>query len=224
VLLGNPVELLKAPGSEPRRPPPTRDSVNAANTDFTPPKNRADARGARPRSGANSAASMAACDRRPEDFRPRDDRLRQSREDLPGRRLLGRATVADADAAVAAARRVSRVAATPASERADILERAAGLMEARRFELNGALEVSRPANPGSRPMRTYPRPSTSAAFTRTRCALSARPRVTQASPGRGHPGVDPARRGRRHRPVELPARDPLRPDRRARSSRATRSS
>jgi RHH-type proline utilization regulon transcriptional repressor/proline dehydrogenase/delta 1-pyrroline-5-carboxylate dehydrogenase len=58
-----------------------------------------------------------------------------------------RATVADADAAVAAARAAWPAwAARPVSERAAILDRAAGLMEERRFELN-ALEVYEAAKP-----------------------------------------------------------------------------
>ncbi|HMD60280.1 MAG TPA: proline dehydrogenase family protein, partial [Opitutaceae bacterium] len=58
-----------------------------------------------------------------------------------------RATAADADAAVAAARAAwPGWAARPATERASILERAAAIIEARRFELS-ALEVYEAAKP-----------------------------------------------------------------------------
>jgi RHH-type transcriptional regulator, proline utilization regulon repressor / proline dehydrogenase / delta 1-pyrroline-5-carboxylate dehydrogenase len=94
-----------------------------------------------------------------------------------------RSTVADADAAVASARAAWPAwAARPATERASILDRAADLLEARRFELN-ALEVYEAAKPWIEADADI---SEAVDFCRYYAAEMRdldRPRVTQAVPG-----------------------------------------
>ena len=121
---------------------------NAPNTDFTP--------GGEPRAHANRPRGRGPGPRRPpphrhrrqEDLRPRvssPPRTRPRPAQVVG--LWARATAADADAAVAAARAALPAwAARPAGERASVLDRAADLIEARRFALK-ALEVLEAAKP-----------------------------------------------------------------------------
>jgi RHH-type proline utilization regulon transcriptional repressor/proline dehydrogenase/delta 1-pyrroline-5-carboxylate dehydrogenase len=125
-----------------------------------------------------------------------------------------RATVADADAAVAAARAAWPAwAARPAPERAAILERAADLMEARRFELN-ALEVYEAAKPWIEADADISEAVDFCRFYASEIRELERPRVTQDVPGERDVQLwTSARRGRRDRPLELPPRDPLRADR-----------
>jgi RHH-type proline utilization regulon transcriptional repressor/proline dehydrogenase/delta 1-pyrroline-5-carboxylate dehydrogenase len=145
-LLQNPVELLgpRAPAPAPPAAPAFR---NAANTDFSVEANRA-----RMRSALESVAKGLGR-RHPIVIGGRkisDRELVASTNPARPSQVVGhwaRATVADADAAVAAARAAWPAwAARTADERAAILERAGALIEARRFELN-ALEVYEAAKP-----------------------------------------------------------------------------
>jgi RHH-type proline utilization regulon transcriptional repressor/proline dehydrogenase/delta 1-pyrroline-5-carboxylate dehydrogenase len=94
-----------------------------------------------------------------------------------------RATVADADAAVAAARAAFPAwRATPADERAAILERAAGLIEARRFELN-ALEILEAGKPWVEADGDISEAIDFCRYYAREMRRLAPPRVTQAVPG-----------------------------------------
>jgi RHH-type proline utilization regulon transcriptional repressor/proline dehydrogenase/delta 1-pyrroline-5-carboxylate dehydrogenase len=145
VLLQNPVELL-APRSEARGAvaPAFR---NAPNTDFTLEANRARMRAA--------LETVAAGLGRKHPLviggkKISDREMIASTNPARPSQVVGhwaRATVADADAAVAAARAAWPAwAARSADERAAILDRAGALIEERRFELN-ALEVYEAAKP-----------------------------------------------------------------------------
>lgn len=95
---------------------------------------------------------------------------------------VARATIADADAALAAARSAQPAwAARSAAERAAFAERVANLLESRRHELPRS-KSSKPANPGSKPTPTSARPSISAASTPPRCVSSTRPPSRNPSP------------------------------------------
>jgi RHH-type proline utilization regulon transcriptional repressor/proline dehydrogenase/delta 1-pyrroline-5-carboxylate dehydrogenase len=146
MLLRNPVESLRAraapPPGAPR--PPFR---NAPNTDFNLEGNRARMR------AALEAAAKSLGGKHPIVIggkRILDREMIASTNPARTSQVVGRwarATVADADAAVASARAAWPAwAARAASERASILERAGALIEARRFEL-GALEVFEAAKP-----------------------------------------------------------------------------
>jgi RHH-type proline utilization regulon transcriptional repressor/proline dehydrogenase/delta 1-pyrroline-5-carboxylate dehydrogenase len=149
MLLRNPVDALAGRPSAARPPSPAAAPAfrNAPNTDFNLEENRA-----RMRSALESVAKGLG---RKHPIVIGGKRI-SDREMVPSTnparpsQVIGhwaRATVADADAAVAAARAAWPAwAARPGSERAAILERAADLMEARRFELN-ALEVLEAAKP-----------------------------------------------------------------------------
>jgi RHH-type transcriptional regulator, proline utilization regulon repressor / proline dehydrogenase / delta 1-pyrroline-5-carboxylate dehydrogenase len=145
-LLRNPVGLLRArPAPPPPAPPPPFE--NAPNTDFSLEKNRAAMRAAL----ASVAGRLGR--RHPIVIGGRkiaDRDMVASTNPARTAQVVGywaRATTADADAAVAAARAAWPAwAARPAGERAAIIERAAELMEARRFEL-GALEVFEAGKP-----------------------------------------------------------------------------
>jgi len=152
-LLKNPVEILAVAPSVPD-PAPARPAApvapvfrNAPNTDFTQPA-------ARERLRAALAAARAGFGRRcplvigtnrmgTHEFIP-------SRNPAHPDQILGhwaRGTVADAETAVTAARFVQpEWARRPVEERAQILERAADLMEARRPDLNALiiLEAGKP--------------------------------------------------------------------------------
>ena len=143
------------PGGRPRRrSPPLTPAVaafrNAPNTDF----NLDGEPCARMRSALESVAKGLGR-KHPiviggkEDFRPPDDRLHQSGQAFPGYRPLG---PRHGRGRGRRGRRGARAGVRPAwaartlSDRAAILERAADLMEARRFELS-ALEVLEAAKP-----------------------------------------------------------------------------
>ncbi len=94
-----------------------------------------------------------------------------------------RATVADANAAVATARAAWPAwAARPVSERAAVLERAADLIEERRFELN-ALEVYEAAKPWIEADADISEAVDFCRFYASEIRDIERPRVTQAVPG-----------------------------------------
>lgn len=94
-----------------------------------------------------------------------------------------RATVGDADAAVAAARAAwSAWRATPATERARLIERAADLMESRRFELN-ALEILEAGKPWLEADADVSEAIDFCRFYAAEMRTLDRPRVTQRVPG-----------------------------------------
>jgi len=145
-LLRNPVEVLASLPSD-KAAPEAPAFRNAPNTDFNLEENRARMRAALESMGRRLGAvhPIVIGGRRISDR----EKVASVNPARPGQ-VVGswaRATVADADAAVAAARAAWPAwAARPAPERAAILERAADLMEERRFELN-ALEVFEAAKP-----------------------------------------------------------------------------
>jgi RHH-type proline utilization regulon transcriptional repressor/proline dehydrogenase/delta 1-pyrroline-5-carboxylate dehydrogenase len=142
-LLANPASLLAEPalpaGSNPRE---TAGSTfrNAANTDFSKSESRDKQR--------VSLDSLTAHLGQKHPLVIAGKKI-SDREYIPSvnpakpTQIIGhwaRATLADAEAAVAAARAAFPAwRATPVETRAQILERAAGLMESRRFELNSLL-------------------------------------------------------------------------------------
>jgi RHH-type proline utilization regulon transcriptional repressor/proline dehydrogenase/delta 1-pyrroline-5-carboxylate dehydrogenase len=185
VLLRNPVEVLgagAAPARAPAEPAPPAFR-NAPNTDFNVEENRA-----RMRAALDSAARALGA-KHPIVI---GGRKISSREMIastnPARpsQVVGhwaRATVADADAAVAAARAAWPAwAARPAAERAAILERAAAIMEARRFELN-ALEVLEAAKPWIEADADISEAVDFCRYYASQMRALDRPRVTQAVPG-----------------------------------------
>ena len=144
-LLKNPVSLIAPP--KPPAPPRRAAFRNAPNTDFTLAANRAKMRAALQSvgQGLGKTHPIVIGGRRISD-RPLVDSTNPAHpSQVVGR--WPRGTVADADEAVAAARRAWPAwAARPVDERAAILERAAEIMEARRFELN-ALAIYEAAKP-----------------------------------------------------------------------------
>ncbi len=181
-LLRNPVELL---GSRPAAAgagaaPAFR---NAPNTDFTLEKNRARMRGALDKlaKGLGGRHPIVIAGRRISD-----------REMIPSvnparpAQVVGhwaRATPADADAAVAAARAAwPGWAARAASERAALLDRAAGLIEERRFELN-ALEVLEAGKPWIEADADISEAVDFCRFYAAQMRELDQPRTTQAVPG-----------------------------------------
>lgn len=156
-LLGNPVNAIAtAPEPLARKPCPAGSFANAANTDYSQSASRDKQRAALAAlvGQTDGLAVRSATE-------PTTIRLGQkwpliiNGKKIAGReyvdsvnpakpaQLIGswaRATVADADAAVAAAQAAfPKWRATPVDDRAQILERAADLMESRRFELNALL-------------------------------------------------------------------------------------
>jgi len=140
-LLGNPVNAIAAaPEPLARKPHAAGAFVNAANTDYTQATNRDKQR-----------AALAACTARLGQKWPlvingkkiSDREYIASVNPAKPSQVIGswaRATIADAEAAVAAAQAAfPKWRATPADDRAKILERAADLMESRRLELNALL-------------------------------------------------------------------------------------
>ncbi len=140
-LLGNPVNAIAAaPEPLARRAPAPGSFVNAANTDFS----HAAARD-------RQRTALAACTAQLGKKWPliingkkiSDREYVTSVNPAKPSQLIGswaRATVADAEAAVAASvAAFPRWRATPADDRAKMLERAADLMESRRLELNALL-------------------------------------------------------------------------------------
>jgi RHH-type proline utilization regulon transcriptional repressor/proline dehydrogenase/delta 1-pyrroline-5-carboxylate dehydrogenase len=143
-LLRNPVDLL------PARPPASAAPAafrNAANTDFSVEANRAHMRAALESvaKGLGRKHPIVIAGRKIADR----EWVASTNPARPAQ-VVGhwaRATVADADTAVAAARAAWPAwSARPAAERAAILDRAADLIEERRFDLN-ALEVYEAAKP-----------------------------------------------------------------------------
>ncbi len=180
VLLRNPVELLvdAAPA-----PAPAPGFTNAPNTDFNREPNRARMRSAL----ASAARSLGA--KRPLVIAGKRILEREMVASVnPARpsQVLGhwaRATVADADAAVSAARAAWPAwSARPAAERAAVLDRAADLIEARRFELN-ALEVLEAAKPWVEADADISEAIDFCRYYAAEMRELARPRVTQAVPG-----------------------------------------
>jgi RHH-type proline utilization regulon transcriptional repressor/proline dehydrogenase/delta 1-pyrroline-5-carboxylate dehydrogenase len=181
VLLRNPVDLLG--GSPAARPAPAPGFSNAPNTDFSREANRA-----RMREALSSAAGKLG-GRHPIVIggkRILDREMVASTNPAKPSQVIGhwaRATVADAEAAVAAGRAAWPAwAARPASERADILDRAAGIMEARRFELN-ALEVLEAAKPWAEADADISEAVDFCRYYAHEMRGLDRPRVTQAVPG-----------------------------------------
>jgi RHH-type proline utilization regulon transcriptional repressor/proline dehydrogenase/delta 1-pyrroline-5-carboxylate dehydrogenase len=181
-LLQNPVELLAA--HAPARPTPAPPAFrNAPNTDFTLEANRARMRAALESvaSGLGKKHPLVIGGRRISDR----EMVASTNPARPGQ-VIGhwaRATVADADAAVAAARAAWPAwAARSADERAAILERAAAIMEERRFELN-ALEVYEAAKPWIEADADISEAVDFCRFYAAEIRELGRPRVTQAVPG-----------------------------------------
>jgi RHH-type proline utilization regulon transcriptional repressor/proline dehydrogenase/delta 1-pyrroline-5-carboxylate dehydrogenase len=179
-LLQNPVGLLRpgpgpAAGIHPFR--------NAANTDFSVEANRARMR------SALEAVAKGLGRKHPIVIGGRrisDREMIASTNPARPSQVVGhwaRATVADADAAVAAARAAWPAwAARPTEERAAILERAADLIEERRFELN-ALEVFEAAKPWIEADADISEAVDFCRFYAAEIREVERPRVTQAVPG-----------------------------------------
>lgn len=138
-LLRNPVDLLPpAPPTEPRASTPA--FVNAPNTDFTRPAARAALR------SALATVTARLGQKHPLIIGGKkipDRELVASVNPARPAQIIGhwaRATVADAEAAVVAARTAFPAwRDTPADARSAVLERAAELMESRRQELNALL-------------------------------------------------------------------------------------
>ena len=147
-LLGNPVNAIAAaPEPMARQPHAAGTFVNAANTDYTLAASREKQR------AALKAYSTQLGKKWPLII---NGKKISDREFIPSvnpahpSQIVGswaRATVADAESAVAAATAAFPAwRTTPVEDRAKIMERAADLMEARRFELN-ALEVFEAGKP-----------------------------------------------------------------------------
>lgn len=141
-LLANPVTALPA-AAEPlaRKPRPTGAFVNAANTDFTLAANREKQRTALQQFAATQLGKKWPCvinGRKVSDrpFLPSVNPAQPSQ--VVG--YWAKGTVQDAEDAVAASVAFfPKWRATPAEDRARMLERAADLMEARRLEINSLL-------------------------------------------------------------------------------------
>lgn len=140
-LLGNPVNAIAAaPAPLARKPPAAGAFVNAANTDYAQAANR-----------DRQRAALAACSAQLGKKWPlvingkkiADREYVASVNPAKPSQIIGhwaRATVADAESAVAAAAAAfPKWRATPVEDRAKMLERAADLMESRRLELNALL-------------------------------------------------------------------------------------
>jgi RHH-type proline utilization regulon transcriptional repressor/proline dehydrogenase/delta 1-pyrroline-5-carboxylate dehydrogenase len=180
VLLRNPIELIS---KEPAPRPATPAFSNAPNTDFTLEANRA-----RMRAALESVAKGFG-KKHPIIIGGKkitDRVLVASTNPTRPSQVLGhwaRATVADADAAVASARKAWPAwAATPAAERAAILDKAAALMEERRFELN-ALEVYEAAKPWIEADGDISEAVDFCRYYAAQMRELGRPRVTQPVPG-----------------------------------------
>ncbi len=146
-LLRNPVDLLGPSVSEPIAPAPKGTFRNAPNTDFALEKNRVRMREAlKTVEGTLGKKYPLIIGGK----KIADRTLVPSVNPARPAQVVGywaRGTAADADQAVAAAKAAfPRWAATPVATRAGVLEKAADIMEARRFELN-ALEVFEAGKP-----------------------------------------------------------------------------
>ena len=181
-LLRSPVEILNA-GRPPAAAPAATSFRNAPCTDFNLEESRSRMRGALERAAGESGGRhpIVIGGRRISD-----------REMIPSfnparpRQAVGhwaRATEADADAAVAAARAAWPAwAARPAAERAAVLERAAELIEASRFDLS-ALEVLEAAKPWIEADADVSEAVDFCRFYASEMRELGRPRITQAVPG-----------------------------------------
>ncbi len=182
VLLRNPAEALRA-GAPTAAPKAAPRFSNAPNTDFNRGENRDRMR------AALEAASRGLGRRCPIVIGGRrisDREMVASVNPARTSQVVGywaRATVADADAAVAAARAAWPAwAARPGAERAAVLDRAADLIEARRFEL-GALEVLEAAKPWMEADADISEAVDFCRYYASEIRELDRPRVTQAVPG-----------------------------------------
>jgi RHH-type proline utilization regulon transcriptional repressor/proline dehydrogenase/delta 1-pyrroline-5-carboxylate dehydrogenase len=184
VLLQNPVELLG--GRQPAAPDPSPASPafrNAPNTDFNLEANRARMRAALESvaKGLGRRHPIVIGGRRISDR----EWIASTNPARPAQ-VVGhwaRATVADADAAVAAARAAWPAwAARPAADRAAILDRAAAIIEDRRFELS-ALEVHEAAKPWIEADADISEAVDFCRYYASQMRELGRPRVTQEVPG-----------------------------------------
>jgi RHH-type proline utilization regulon transcriptional repressor/proline dehydrogenase/delta 1-pyrroline-5-carboxylate dehydrogenase len=145
-LLRSPAELLAGKVSSPA-PATAPGFANAANTDFNQADERARMRAAlaKVRAGLGKHHPLLIGDKEKTCTQVLESRNPANPAELIGRVSLG--SPADADAAVAAARKAAPGwARTPAAKRAEVLRRAAELMEARRLELDAltVLEAGKP--------------------------------------------------------------------------------
>jgi RHH-type transcriptional regulator, proline utilization regulon repressor / proline dehydrogenase / delta 1-pyrroline-5-carboxylate dehydrogenase len=183
-LLGNPVEAIAA-AAEPlaRKPRPAGAFVNAANTDYAQAANRERQRAAiQALEGQLGRKWPLVIGGRKVADRAYVDSVNPARPT----QVIGswaRATVADADAAVAAARAAFPAwRATPVEDRARVLERAADLMESRRLELN-ALLIAEAGKPWVEADGDVSEAIDFCRFYAVEMRKLARPAVTQAVPG-----------------------------------------
>ncbi|HVU35239.1 MAG TPA: proline dehydrogenase family protein [Opitutaceae bacterium] len=188
-LLANPLEQNAATPAAPA----TDAFENAPNTDFSLAPNRA-------RQQSALARATAELGRRfPLVIGGRkvaDREFIASRNPSRPSQIIGhwaRATVADADAAVAAARAAFPAwRATPASDRASLLERAADIMAERRFELN-ALETLEAGKPWIEADADISEAIDFCRFYAAEMRRLDRPRVTQKVPGEDCTEISTAR-------------------------------
>jgi RHH-type proline utilization regulon transcriptional repressor/proline dehydrogenase/delta 1-pyrroline-5-carboxylate dehydrogenase len=183
-LLGNPVDAIAAapePLARPARQPAA--FVNAPNTDFTLAANRQKQRDALQAYSAQLGRKWPLII---------GGKKISDREYIPSvnpanpAQIVGfwaRATIPDAEAAVAAASAAFPAwRAKPVEERARILERAADIMEARRFELN-ALEVLEAGKPWVEADGDISEAIDFCRYYAVEMRAVAKPKVTQAVPG-----------------------------------------
>ena len=180
VLLQNPVTLLSAAPAQTAKAPAFR---NAPNTDFNLEANRAWMRAALESVGKGLGKTHPIIIG---GKKISDRELVASTNPAKPSQVVGkwaRATVADADAAVAAARKAWPAwAAQPTAERAAVLLRAADLMEERRFELN-ALEVYEAGKPWMEADADISEAIDFCRYYAVEIQELERPRVTQDVPG-----------------------------------------
>jgi RHH-type proline utilization regulon transcriptional repressor/proline dehydrogenase/delta 1-pyrroline-5-carboxylate dehydrogenase len=180
VLLQNPVTLLAAAPPRPARAPAFR---NAPNTDFNLEANRARMRAALESVGQGLGKTHPLVIG---GKKISDRELVASTNPARPSQVVGkwaRATVADADAAVAAARKAWPAwAARPTAARAAVLVRAADLMEERRFELS-ALEVYEAGKPWMEADADISEAIDFCRYYAVEIQELERPRVTQDVPG-----------------------------------------
>lgn len=183
-LLRNPVEAIAAAAEPLARPPrPPGSFVNAANTDYAQAANRDKQRAAlQTLTGQLGRKWPLVIGGRKVADRAYVDSVNPARPS----QVIGswaRATVPDADAAVAAARAAFPAwRATPVEDRARVLERAADLMESRRLELN-ALLILEAGKPWVEADGDVSEAIDFCRFYAVEMRKLARPAVTQAVPG-----------------------------------------
>ncbi len=184
-LLGNPVDAI-ARAAEPlaRKPRPAGAFVNAANTDFTLAANREEQRAALQNYEATKLGKkwpVIVNGRRITDrpYLPSVNPARPSQ--IVG--YWAKGTIQDADAAVAASVAFfPKWRATPVEDRAEILLRAADLMESRRFEINSLL-ILEAGKPWVEADGDLSEAIDFLRFYAIEMVKLARPVVTQATPG-----------------------------------------